>query len=153
MELRTFLFWCVAIAVLVFDRIPKLLVLHFVELNSSVKVASFLSVFHVLNTGTAFGLFRNASWFFMLFAVAVSLYILVRLRFFVRFAPVLSALVFAGAVGNLIDRVLYGAVVDFIDFHFWPAFNVADSAISVAVVFFLLREFLGKYGRYSEKFK
>ena len=84
---------------------------------------------------------KSASWFFIVFAAAVSVFLILRYKTFsVELQPVLG-LVLGGAIGNLLDRLLYGAVIDFIDFHFWPAFNVADSAITIAVVLLLWREF------------
>jgi len=134
------IFWSVGLAVFLIDRISKFFVLKFIELNSSVDFKIF-SLTHVLNTGTAFGLMKSASWFFIVFAAAVSVFLILRYKTFsVELQPVLG-LVLGGAIGNLLDRLLYGAVIDFIDFHFWPAFNVADSAITIAVVLLLWREF------------
>lgn len=132
-------FWLVALGVLLLDRISKVLVAFYIPLNDSLDWG-FLSITHVLNTGTAFGLLKNASWFFAVLAFAVCLYIALKyLAFPFHVQPVL-ALVFAGALGNLIDRLWYGAVVDMIDLHFWPVFNIADSAITLAIIWLL---FLG----------
>ena len=133
-------FWSVALSVFVLDRISKLLVLKYIPLNSSVDLKIF-SLTHILNTGTAFGLFKNAPWFFIVFAAAVSVFLILRYKTFSDNLQPLLGLILGGALGNLLDRLVYGAVVDFIDFHFWPAFNIADTAISISVVLLLLREY------------
>lgn len=133
-------FWSIVIIVFLLDRITKLLILNYIPLNSSIAIFSFFSLTHVLNTGTAFGLLKNAQWFFLIFASAVSAFIIVKYQTFQPKIQLLSALVLAGALGNLFDRLFYGAVIDFINFSFWPAFNIADSAISIAVVLLLYCE-------------
>ncbi len=138
---RHLVFWSTALFVFALDRITKLLVRANIPLNSSIDFNIF-SFTNVMNTGTAFGLLKNASWFFVIFAAAVSVFLILKYKTFEdKLQPILG-LILGGAAGNLVDRLLYGAVVDFIDFHFWPAFNVADSAISIAVVLLLLREYL-----------
>lgn len=143
MENRSLVFWISAFFVLFLDRISKLLVLNFIDVNSSISFG-FFSFTHVRNTGTAFGLFKDASWFFVLFAIAVSFFLILRHKYFAKNLQFILGLVLGGAVGNLIDRLYYGSVIDFIDFHIWPSFNVADSAISIAVVLLLLREYWPK---------
>lgn len=134
-------FWATAVAVFIVDRITKLLVRGFVPLGSSIDFP-FVSLTHVLNTGTLWGLFKDASWFFVLFALAVSVFLVLKYQTFsAKYQPMLG-LVLAGALGNLADRLQYGAVIDFIDVHFWPVFNVADAAISVAVVLLLVVEYI-----------
>jgi signal peptidase II len=137
---RHVVFWSVALAVFLLDRISKFFVLKFIPLNSSIDFP-ILSLTHVLNTGTAFGLLKNASWFFVVFAAAVSVFLVLKYRTFSQELQPVLGLVLGGALGNLLDRLLYGAVVDFVDFRFWPAFNVADSAITIAVVLLLWREY------------
>ncbi len=140
---RSLVFWSVAVFVFLLDRISKFLVLNFIPLNSSIDLKLF-SLTHLTNTGTAFGLFKSASWFFIVFAAAVAVFLILKHKSFeANLQPVLG-LILGGALGNLTDRLYYGAVVDFIDFHFWPAFNVADSAVSIAVVWILYREYIQK---------
>jgi signal peptidase II len=134
-------FWSIALVIFLLDRISKFLVLSFIPQNSSIDLKIF-SLTHIYNTGTAFGILKNASWFFILFAAAVSVFLILRHKFFSpELQPVLG-LILGGALGNLLDRLLYGAVIDFIDFGFWPAFNIADGAVSIAVVWLLLREYV-----------
>jgi signal peptidase II len=106
----------------------------------------------VHNTGAAFGFLADASgwqwWLFVLIAVAVTagvLYWLWKSTSLHAYTAAALSLILAGALGNLFDRLVYGYVIDFMDFHYegyhWPAFNVADSAICIGVVFFILSAF------------
>lgn len=136
-------FWATALIILVLDRISKLLVLKYLPLNSSIDFG-IISITHVLNTGTAFGVLKSASWFFIVFAAAVSAFLIVRYQKFPSPMHWMLGLILGGAVGNLIDRILYGAVVDFIDLGWWPVFNIADSAIVIAIVCLLFKEYMPK---------
>jgi signal peptidase II len=122
------------------DQITKYVAVQQLALNQIVAVTPFFNLALVYNAGAAFSFLSDATgWqrgFFIGIALIASAWILYLLRRYPHqrlFALALS-LVLAGAVGNVIDRVLHGAVVDFLDFHafgyHWPAFNVADSAIS-----------------------
>ena len=147
---RTVEIW-VPLFVLVLDQITKALVRRSLPLHDSVSVIpGFLDLTHVRNTGAAFGLFNSVDFPFKAVLiplvataalVAVGLYS-ASLGRHQRLARVGLALIIGGAAGNLIDRVLVGSVVDFVDvywgtWHFW-AFNVADSAITVGVAIMIL---------------
>ena len=136
-------FWGIALVVFILDRVSKFFVVKYISLNSSIDF-SFFSFVHVLNTGTVFGFLKNGSWFFIIFAAAVSAFLILKYKTFAGSLQPILGLILGGAVGNLLDRLLYGAVIDFIDFHFWPAFNVADSAVTIAVVLLLAREYIFK---------
>lgn len=128
------------VLLLALDRVTKLAAENLLALNQSVAVIR--GIFHftlVHNTGAAFGLFKN--W--VLFLVAGSCIVLFLLWVSLLKAhktPHLAAyklplcLLFGGAMGNLIDRVFLGYVIDFIDFRVWPVFNVADSAITIGAI-------------------
>ena len=136
-----------ATTVIVLDQITKAaIVAKFFIHESYTIVAGFLNLVYVMNPGAAFGFLANASstfryFFFTGITIAV---ILLIIYYVMKSKPqnmlmVISlTLIFAGAVGNLIDRIRFGAVVDFLDVYIgtahWPAFNVADSAISVGAV-------------------
>jgi signal peptidase II len=122
------------------DQITKYVAVQQLALNQIVVVTPFFNLALVYNAGAAFSFLSDATgWqrgFFIGIALIASAWIVYLLRRYPhqrRFALALS-LVLAGAVGNVVDRVLHGAVIDFLDFHaygyHWPAFNVADSAIS-----------------------
>jgi signal peptidase II len=135
--------------VLAFDQLIKAWVSASLSLYERFNVLPFLDITRVHNRGAAFSFLSTASgwqrWFFTALALAVSVTIVVWLRRMssdqYRLAAGL-ALVLGGALGNLWDRVQHGYVVDFIDFYYgnwhWPAFNVADSAITVGAVLLIL---------------
>jgi signal peptidase II len=129
-----------AALVVVLDQISKYVVRQQLVYGESVRVTSFFDIVLVFNPGAAFSFLSDASgWqrgFFIVIALAASTfvsYLLVRHRHKSLFSFAL-ALILGGAVGNLIDRIVFGAVVDFLHFHVaqysWPAFNLADSAIT-----------------------
>ena len=146
----------VAVAVLLLDQATKLIALAKLALHESVALAPFLNLTLVYNKGAAFGFLSSASgWqnlFFIgvaLVACAVILYLVRQLKDSDRLLAVALMLVLGGAIGNLLDRLLYGHVVDFIDVYYrgwhWPAFNVADSAITIGAVLIALDAFgIGK---------
>lgn len=138
-----------AAAVLVVDQLTKLWVSAALRLYEEVVLLPFLNVTLVHNTGAAFSFLSSASgwqrWFFILLALAVSAAIVVWLRRIgreQRWVPAGLALILGGALGNVWDRLAYGHVVDFIDVHYggwhWPAFNAADSAITVGAAILIL---------------
>jgi signal peptidase II len=139
------------IAIVALDQLTKAMVRSMVPLSASVEVVSgFMNITHVRNTGAAFGLFNAADFPFKTVAIAVvALAAIVWVGVYAAGLPrhhwlarLGLALIMGGAAGNLLDRVLIGSVVDFVDvywrtYHFW-AFNVADSAISVGVAIMIL---------------
>lgn len=151
----------VAPAVFVLDQITKLAVLKWIELGDRIPVIpGFFDLVHFRNTGAAFGILSDAHHSFRIpFFYIVAVVATVVLAFFYRslpdrekLMPWAFSLVFAGIAGNIVDRIFLGSVVDFLSFHVgnaaldftlfgaarhipleWPAFNVADSAITVAM--------------------
>jgi len=130
----------VSALVILIDQATKYLVAQSFSMNEAVALAPFFNLVLVYNPGAAFSLLSHASgWqrgFFMAIAAVASIWVVYLLRKHPEqtlFCFALS-LILGGAIGNLIDRSVYGAVVDFLDFHayghHWPAFNVADSAIT-----------------------
>jgi len=126
--------------VMLADQLTKFAILQSFTANKVVELTSFFNLVLVYNRGAAFSFLSDAAgWqrgFFITIALVASawiIYLLRRYRQQTLFCLALS-LVLAGALGNVIDRILFGAVVDFLDFHaygyHWPAFNVADSAIT-----------------------
>ena len=138
--------------VLVIDQLTKVYIDRSMQLYQSIPVIDGLfSITYLRNKGAAFSFLADASWrlpFFMLvslIAVVAIMVAFVKLRDDQRFAAVSLTLILSGAVGNLIDRVRLGEVIDFLDVfwksHHWPAFNVADSAICVGVALLALDMF------------
>jgi signal peptidase II len=141
-----------ALAVLVLDVVTKYLALGRLPPGRPVVVIDgFFSLTLVMNPGLAFGMLADTPagwrWLVALLSIAaLTVLAVVGLRMLPgggRFTPVALGLIFGGAIGNLIDRARFGAVVDFLDFYWrgyhWPAFNVADASISVGVVVLALR--------------
>lgn len=136
---KDFIFFGLAFIIVVIDQAAKFLAASRINFSESVPVIEgFFHLTLVRNFGIGFGLFSSpaARWFFVFIIILIILLILYYYRAVPeKYFPVVSlALVLGGAVGNLIDRVLLGFVVDFIDFRFWPAFNVADSAVTIGVI-------------------
>jgi len=147
-------FFVLVLLVVVCDQVSKLWILQNYELyDSTVIIPGLFNLTFLRNTGAAFGMFAgHPSWWRQLFFIGIAIIALVVILVFQRklgrqnsLYTISLAFIGGGAVGNLIDRVLYGSVIDFLDVyigsHHWPAFNVADSAISVGVGIFLLTQF------------
>ena len=149
----------IAFVILLADQFTKLLVVGSFALGDSQTITSFFNLVRVHNSGAAFSMLSNASgwqrWFFTGIGVVATFFILWLLRSHPtqKLFCFALALVLGGAVGNVIDRIAYGHVVDFLDFHWdwlspvfyqghFPAFNVADSAISVGAVCLILDELI-----------
>jgi signal peptidase II len=141
----------VALATVALDQFTKYLVVTNLALYESwapiPALSSVLEIHYVTNNGAAFGLFQNGSLFFMIVAVIVSAVILIYSRHLPHgqwLLRVALGLMLGGALGNFIDRLrLGGQVIDFVDTHFWPIWNVADASIVVGVglmALVLLRE-------------
>ena len=139
----------VTAVVLVLDQATKLYVDSHFRLHESVTVLeNFFHFTYVRNKGAAFGIFADSAIripFFITISLVAAvgiLWYLRRLKESQKLVGFSLALIFSGAIGNLIDRVRFGEVIDFIDVHWyqyhWPAFNVADSAISIGVTLLLV---------------
>ena len=149
----------IALVILLADQATKLLIVDSFALGDSQTVTTFFNLVRVHNSGAAFSMLSTASgwqrWFFTAIGVVATLFILWLLRSHPtqKLFCFALALVLGGAVGNVIDRIAYGHVVDFLDFHWdalspvffqghFPAFNVADSAISVGAVCLIVDELI-----------
>jgi signal peptidase II len=149
----------IALVVLLADQFTKLLIVGSFQLGDSQTVTSFFNLVRVHNSGAAFSMLSTASgwqrWFFTGIGIVATFFILWLLRSHPtqKLFCFALALVLGGAVGNVIDRIAYGHVVDFLDFHWdwlspvfyeghFPAFNIADSAISVGAVALIVDELI-----------
>ncbi|MDD5130084.1 MAG: signal peptidase II [Candidatus Omnitrophica bacterium] len=121
--------------VILLDQISKFLALRFLQLNTPVPlIKNFLNLTLVHNRGAAFGLFQDQLFLFILvsfFAIGLIFYNL-RNKANSILLKVSLSLILGGAAGNLIDRLRFGYVVDFLDLRVWPVFNIADSVITIA---------------------
>lgn len=134
-------------AVIVTDQITKFLIQANLPLKKSIVVFDgFFHITHIRNTGGAFGLLSEMNNLFFMTASSIALLIVV--LYLVRVSSdnpwliVSLSLIFGGALGNMIDRVRFGEVIDFIDLFYrdyhWPAFNIADSSITIGVFIFFI---------------
>jgi len=127
----------IAASVIFLDQITKLLAVKFLQLNTPfVLIKNFLNLTLVYNQGAAFGMFKNQLLTFVFISVLAIIFIFFNLKskknsFIFKIS---LSLILAGAIGNLIDRLRFGFVIDFLDFRIWPVFNLADSAITVAAL-------------------
>ncbi len=139
-----------AATILILDQVTKLWIYFTVEFEteSIAVIPGFFNIVHWGNTGAAWGIFQGMSFWLALLAV-VALFAIFRLRHHLglRSTPgqVGFGLLCGGIIGNLVDRVAHGYVIDFLDFRFgefaWPAFNVADGAICIGVAIYLFYSF------------
>ncbi|MDD4908768.1 MAG: signal peptidase II [Candidatus Omnitrophica bacterium] len=138
-QLRGAGIWMI-IAVLLLDQLTKALITRYIPLNQSVVlIKNVFSFTLVYNTGGAFGIFKNQTILFIVISLIAlpAIYFSFKVQSGRRRSAVTRvalSLVVAGAIGNLIDRISCGYVIDFLDFHIWPVFNVADSAITIGAV-------------------
>ena len=142
----------IALVIILADQFTKTLIIGNFQLNDSRTVTSFFNVVRVHNSGAAFSFLAGASgwqrWFFVGLGIVASGFIVWMLRSHggqKLFGWALS-LILGGAIGNVVDRLLHGYVVDFIQVHaggwYFPSFNIADSAISVGAVLLIVDELL-----------
>ena len=150
--LRRWPWFALAAVVLGLDQVTKLIALAWLVPHEPLALIPGLNLTLLFNTGAAFSFLSGAGgwqrWFFLALALLVSVALAIWLCRLHRRQQVLAgglSLVMAGAVGNAIDRVIYGHVVDFIDVYYqqlhWPAFNIADSAIVIGTGLILLSSF------------
>ena len=141
-----------AIIIILADQFTKTLIVGYYKLGDSTPVTSFFNIVRAHNTGAAFSFLAGAGgwqrWFFTGIGAIATIFILWMLRSHhgQKLFAFALACILGGAIGNVIDRLLYGYVVDFLDFFYgtwhFPAFNVADSAISIGAVCLILDEIL-----------
>jgi signal peptidase II len=148
-------FFTILLLVVVCDQLTKLWILqNFALYDSTVIIPGLFNLTFLRNTGAAFGMFAgHPALFRQLFFITMAVVALVVIILMQRklgsqnsWYTISLAFISGGAVGNLIDRIAYGSVIDFLDVyigsHHWPAFNIADSGITVGVCIFLITQFL-----------
>ena len=142
-----------ALIILIADQFTKVLILGYYKLGDSTYITSFFNIVRAHNTGAAFSFLAGAGgwqrWLFTGIGVVATLFILYMLRSHAgqKLFSFALACILGGAIGNVVDRVLHGYVVDFLQFHwssrwYFPAFNVADTAITVGAACLILDELL-----------
>jgi signal peptidase II len=141
-----------ALLIILADQFTKVLILGYYKLGDATYVTSFFNVVRVHNTGAAFSFLANAGgwqrWFFTGIGIVAAIFIVWMLKSHPgqKLFSFALACILGGAIGNVIDRSMHGYVVDFLDFHYanwhFPAFNVADAAITIGAVCLILDELL-----------
>jgi len=147
----------IAIVTLLLDQLTKWSALNNLQLGVPEPVLPFMNWLLLFNPGAAFSFLAQSSgwqrWFFTVLGLAASAYILWLLRKSLdeKLLCWALSLILGGALGNVLDRIMYGAVVDFIDLHYanwhWPAFNIADSAICIGATLIIWVELRKSFGK------
>jgi len=140
----TIALFLVALLVVAADQLSKIWIRSNLPLGHSIYEIGFFRIIHIHNTGAAFGLFQGYTFPLIIIALVGIAFLLAYVLVIYRRYPALDnlpnrvavGLILGGTVGNLIDRLRFGYVTDFIDFNLWPAFNVADSAVTVGAILF-----------------
>lgn len=141
-----------SLLIIIADQISKTVMVNWLDLYERVAVLPFFNLTLAHNTGAAFSILAGAGgwqrWFFVALAVVISLVLVIwlkRLAQTAKLEAISLALIIGGAIGNVIDRLVYGYVIDFLDVYVgtyhWPAFNIADSAICVGAVLLIIDSF------------
>ena len=143
--------YLISLFVFLLDILSKNFIQNKIMYGEQVEITSFLSLVHFQNTGAAFSFLSDQGGWQRYFLIAISLLAVLYIPWLINqykkniLIVIGLLLILGGAIGNLYDRISYGYVIDFIYLHFaefyWPAFNVADSAISVGVLLFLYGSF------------
>ena len=134
---KALIIFLISFSIILLDQLIKFFIIKKIPLNSSVTIIpKIFSLTHIHNYGAAFGLFQNSSqlliWFSIII-IGIILYIYDKIPK-EKIGQILVALVLGGTLGNLIDRIRFGYVIDFLNFKIWPAFNLADSAITIGTI-------------------
>jgi len=131
------------VSIVVLDQLTKYIVAHSLKINQSIPISEFFNITYIQNKGILFGMMNNPSFSPFLIIAANIIAIIILILWSLKpdnnfWTKAGITLIVSGAVGNLIDRLLYGGVIDFLDFHIgkyhWPAFNVADISITVGTI-------------------
>lgn len=135
---KHFLFLTIFLSIIILDQLTKFFIKSFFIVGSSkVIIKNIFSLTYTTNTGISFGLFKGFNEIFIIISVIVLIffgYIYYKNKRY----PIQIAFICAGIVGNLIDRIILGHVIDFLDFWIWPVFNLADSSISIGIVWLII---------------
>ena len=150
----------IATIILLLDRLSKWSALSNLQLGIPEPVLPFMNWLLLLNPGAAFSFLAQGSgwqrWFFTIVGLVACVYIIWLLRKSQndKLLCVALSLILGGALGNVLDRIMYGAVVDFIDLHYanwhWPAFNIADSAICIGAALIIWGELHKSFGKSTQ---
>ena len=142
MKDRYALFFVISTVVFLLDQMTKYLIRSHLRLSEVIPVFPFFSVVYVDNTGSAFGMLKSLGNPFFIGVAAAAIIVIAVMIIKVRDNRLALSLILGGAAGNLTDRIVHGYVIDFLDFsaggHHWPAFNIADSALTVGIALLMI---------------
>lgn len=145
----------IALIVFVLDQFTKYLIKSYVSPYEIIRVLPFFNIVYVENIGSAFGMFKSLGNIFFIAVAALTMVFVTVLIIKDKDNRLSFSLILGGATGNLTDRIIRGYVIDFLDVYagryHWPAFNVADSALTIGIFLLLIKTFL--YGKTSHKNK
>lgn len=130
----------IALLIILLDQLTKYLISKYLNLHQSIYlIKNILHLTYIQNTGAGFGILKNQQIFLIFTSLIIIGAILFCIKQILKEKPIHIpvALILGGAVGNLIDRIFLGHVIDFIDFRIWPAFNIADSCITIGAVWLM----------------
>jgi len=160
MNLSLLRYFVIATLILLLDQLSKWSALSNLQMGIPEPVLPFLNWLLLFNPGAAFSFLAQGSgwqrWFFTILGLAACFYIVCLLRKSQndKLLCVALSLILGGALGNVLDRIMYGAVVDFIDLHYtnwhWPAFNIADSAICIGAALIIWGELRKSFGKSAQ---
>jgi signal peptidase II len=144
-KLWSVVFLLIGLFILIIDQLSKVWIRTNLSEGQTLFELGFFQLTHVSNTGAAFGLFQGQSFALTVVAIVAIAVVLVCGLYISRFFPWLDrrlsrlslGLLLGGTMGNLVDRIHLGYVTDFIDFGYWPAFNVADASVTIGVIIFV----------------
>ncbi len=139
---KLFIIFLSAFTVIFLDQLTKLIIKNTLELNQTIPIIK--NIFHltyITNTGSVFGILKG--WqlpliFFSIIFIGFIFYYLNKIKEKEKLLQVFIGFILGATIGNLIDRVFYGHVIDFLDFRIWPVFNIADSFITISVIFLII---------------
>ena len=127
-------FYLISLAVIVLDQLTKFFAENYL-VNPISIIKNIFSLTLVHNTGAAFGILQGYKWVFIWLAVIIIGFILFYWdKIKTNTEKTLIALIAGGIIGNFIDRVIFSYTIDFLDFHIWPAFNIADSCMTIGAI-------------------
>ena len=137
------IFFLISLCIFALDQLTKYFIKTHIGLFDIVRITSFFNIVHVMNTGSAFGLFRDLGNAFFIIVALLAMTLITVLIMKDSRNRLAFALILGGSAGNLADRIMLGHVIDFLDFyagsHHWPAFNVADSALTIGISLLLFK--------------
>jgi len=143
---RNLIITAISLITLLFDQASKQIILNYLISNKIYvcKITNFLNFVEIWNKGLSFGIFSEYNLSPILFICLSSIILFLMLYLMTNINPIIQGMIIGGAIGNLVDRVIFGKVFDFIDFHIldwhYPAFNLADSFIVISVMLILISE-------------